>query len=113
MNANKDFIVPGNWLFDVLDFENVRGSVSGIDGGFHKANESLWLLPLQVQGWVSTRHRGDRLRPGVSLEQLGEAHDEHVEGAVEEFQAPVVGRLGHSRRQSTALDVGYLRLFRS
>ena len=36
MNTNKDFIVPGNRLIDVLDFENVRGAVSGVDGGFHK-----------------------------------------------------------------------------
>src|SRR5207247_8261092 len=36
--------------------------------------------------------------------------DEHVERALEELQAPVVGRLGHSRRQSTALDVECLRL---
>src|SRR6266700_4131785 len=39
MDANKDFIVLGNRLFDVLDFENVRGAVSGIDGGFHKRME--------------------------------------------------------------------------
>jgi len=36
MNANQDFIVPGNRVVDALDFENVRRAVSGIDGGSHK-----------------------------------------------------------------------------
>src|SRR5271157_4410147 len=35
MDANQDFVVPGNWLFDVLDLDNVRRTVSGIDGRFH------------------------------------------------------------------------------
>jgi len=39
MDANEDFIVRGNRLFDVLDFENVRWAVSGIDGGSHKRME--------------------------------------------------------------------------
>src|SRR5205085_960499 len=34
----------------------------------------------------------------------------HVKGAMEELQALFVGVSGHSRRQSTALDVGRLRL---
>ena len=38
------------------------------------------------------------------------AKDEHVEGALEELQALCVGVFGHSRRKSTALDVGHLRL---
>ena len=41
---------------------------------------------------------------------LKRAKDEHVEGPLEEFQALFVGLFGHSRRQSTALDVDTLRL---
>src|SRR5881396_1104516 len=36
--------------------------------------------------------------------------DEHVECALEELQAPFVWVHGHSRRQSTTLDAGRLRL---
>ncbi len=36
MDANKDFLVLGKRLFEVLDLKNVRGAVSGIDGGFHE-----------------------------------------------------------------------------
>ena len=36
--------------------------------------------------------------------------DEHVEGPLEELQALFVQVFGHSRRRSTALDVGCLRL---
>jgi hypothetical protein len=35
---------------------------------------------------------------------------EHVEGALEELQTSIVGSPGHSRRQSTVLDVECLRL---
>ena len=37
MNADKDPIVLGNWLFDVLDLHDLRGAVSTINGGFHAA----------------------------------------------------------------------------
>ena len=36
--------------------------------------------------------------------------NEHVERPLKKLQAPVVARLGHSRRKSTALDVGDLQL---
>src|SRR5262249_39244267 len=36
--------------------------------------------------------------------------DEHVEGALEQLQSLAVGVFGHGCRQSTALDVGRLRL---
>jgi hypothetical protein len=39
MDANKNFIVRGNRLFDVLDLENVWGAVSGVDSGFHTPME--------------------------------------------------------------------------
>jgi hypothetical protein len=35
MDANEDFIFPGNRFFDVLDSNDVRRPVSAIDGGFH------------------------------------------------------------------------------
>jgi hypothetical protein len=44
MYANQDFVVPGNRLFDVLDSENVRGSVSAIDGGFHARMDNVVAL---------------------------------------------------------------------
>ena len=58
------------------------------------------------------RLRPDRLADAVAVlgPPLQGAENEHVEGALEQLQAPVVGVLGHSRRQSTALDVGRLRL---
>lgn len=31
----QNFIVIGRRLFDVRDLDNIRRSVSGIDGGFH------------------------------------------------------------------------------
>jgi hypothetical protein len=34
-NFYQDFIVPGNRLFDLLDLDNIRGTVPAIDGGFH------------------------------------------------------------------------------
>ena len=36
--------------------------------------------------------------------------DEHAEGALEDLESPVVGSLGYSCRQSTALDVEGLQL---
>ena len=36
--------------------------------------------------------------------------DEHVERALEQVEAAIVGSFGHSRRESTALDVERLRL---
>jgi hypothetical protein len=48
MNADKDLIVLGNWLFDVPDFHDVRRSVSAINGSFHAAlaySFHLSLLP--------------------------------------------------------------------
>ena len=55
--------------------------------------------------------RADRLADAVAVLRapLQGPQDEHVEGALEEFQALVVGGFGHSRRQSTALDVDCLR----
>src|SRR5271166_5848270 len=34
-NFYQNFIVPGNGLLDIRDLDNIRRSVSGIDGGFH------------------------------------------------------------------------------
>src|SRR5262249_49375657 len=41
---------------------------------------------------------------------LERAENEHVQGALEELETRVVACSGHSGRQSTALDVGCLRL---
>ena len=56
--------------------------------------------------------RADGLADAVAVlgPPLQGPKNEHVEGALEELQAPVVGSLGHSRRRSTALDVGHLQL---
>jgi hypothetical protein len=35
-NSYQDFVVLGNRLFDVSDLDNIRWSVFGIDGGFHR-----------------------------------------------------------------------------
>jgi hypothetical protein len=35
MDANEDFVVRGDRFVDVLDFDNVGRTVSGIDGRFH------------------------------------------------------------------------------
>src|SRR5262249_43290966 len=44
---------------------------------------------------------------------LERSKDEHVERALEELKTPVIGAGCHSRRQSTALDVGWLRVVRN
>src|SRR5262249_48149953 len=56
--------------------------------------------------------RADRLADAMAVLRSPQQRpqDEHVEGALEELQATVVGSLGHSRRRSTALDVDGLRL---
>ena len=56
--------------------------------------------------------RADGLADAVAVLRppLEGPEDEHVEGALEQLQAPVVGVFGHRRRQSTALDVERLRL---
>src|SRR5262249_47792250 len=69
--------------------------------------ERARLDPQQVLGLSP-----DRLADAVAVPRppLERPEDEHVEGTLEELQAPVVGRLGHSGRQSTVLDVERLRL---
>src|SRR5215470_9721900 len=34
-DSEQDFVVLGNGLLEVHDLDNIRRSVSGIDGGFH------------------------------------------------------------------------------
>ena len=55
--------------------------------------------------------RADGLADAVAVLRapLQGAQDEHVQGALEQFQAPFVGVLGHGRRESTPLDVDRLR----
>jgi hypothetical protein len=50
--SSEDFIVFGDGLFDVLDLQNVRRPVTGIDGGFHTIGE----LPV-TRGTVDSLNR--------------------------------------------------------
>ena len=55
-NFYQNFMVFGNGLFDVPDLENVRGTVSAVDGGFH------WRSPAAL-----TRKRRWSARPRSRL----------------------------------------------
>ena len=65
---------------------------------------------LDLQQIVGLRANGLADAVAVLRAPLEGPEDEHVERALEELQALVVGRLGHSRRQSTTLDVEALLL---
>jgi hypothetical protein len=67
----KDFIVPGNWHFDVYDLDNIRRSVSGIEGGFHGRCPAV--LACSFHRWTFTPLTMSHNSRGISPRAAAEA----------------------------------------